>query len=177
MIGAWLLYTGLWESAQEALDYFAFVRCGDHSGVTIPSQKRFVHYCERIKNYGPVPHIQLSLHRVVLHTFPKLGMLHKRKGGGFAAPGKSHVCNKDFHQHVSIELGIRVLMMEETDSTEMMEGQEIFSCDSLVPSVSRSVVCTKHASTDSKEAGRRRRVGIYKPAIVGFRHSQVGGVS
>jgi len=88
MIAAWLLFTGLWETAQEALDYFGYVRCGDYNGVTIPSQRRFVHYFERIKTYGPVPHMIISLHKVILTTYPKLGVLHKRKGASPLVPGK-----------------------------------------------------------------------------------------
>lgn len=39
--------------------------------VTIPSQIRFVEYFERLKTYGPVPHVTLALRSLIVHTVPK----------------------------------------------------------------------------------------------------------
>jgi hypothetical protein len=39
--------------------------------VTIPSQIRFVEYIERLKIYGPVPHVSLALRSLIIHTVPK----------------------------------------------------------------------------------------------------------
>jgi hypothetical protein len=45
--------------------------CGGVPKVTIPSQIRFVEYIERLKIYGPVPHVSLALRSLIIHTVPK----------------------------------------------------------------------------------------------------------
>lgn len=47
MITVLLIYCGEWETADEALRYYAFARTKDLKGVTIPSQIRWVHYYEK----------------------------------------------------------------------------------------------------------------------------------
>ena len=48
MIAALLLYSGVCDSAQDALDEFGRKRTANSKGVTIPSQQRFVGYFERL---------------------------------------------------------------------------------------------------------------------------------
>eukprot|EP01138_Halocafeteria_seosinensis_P015495 gb/GECG01015813.1/.p1 GENE.gb/GECG01015813.1/~~gb/GECG01015813.1/.p1 ORF type:complete len:794 (+),score=96.57 gb/GECG01015813.1/:1-2382(+) len=48
MIAAYLLFSGECNSAREALAYFGSYRTLNDSGVTIPSQKRYVYYFERM---------------------------------------------------------------------------------------------------------------------------------
>ena len=50
MIAAYLLYSGECKTAREALAYFGSYRTLNESGVTIPSQKRYVYYFERMLN-------------------------------------------------------------------------------------------------------------------------------
>ena len=48
MLAALLLYSGVCDSAQDALDEFGRKRTANSKGVTIPSQQRFVAYFERL---------------------------------------------------------------------------------------------------------------------------------
>jgi len=48
VLAALLLYDRSWSSANEALEYFAGARSKNKSGVTIPSQWRYVQYMEKI---------------------------------------------------------------------------------------------------------------------------------
>jgi hypothetical protein len=44
IIGAYFLFSEVVPEAEEALSIFAFARTRDQKGVTIPSQRRYVHY-------------------------------------------------------------------------------------------------------------------------------------
>lgn len=48
MISSYLVYSGQAKSAEEALSRFEVERTHDWSGVTIPSQRRYVKYCESV---------------------------------------------------------------------------------------------------------------------------------
>ncbi len=47
LITCFLLYCGEWQTASEALRYYAFARTQNQKGVTIASQIRWVHYWEK----------------------------------------------------------------------------------------------------------------------------------
>lgn len=84
-----MLYNRLWKTAQECLDFFGYARTRDGKvgseiqiffffgvhrkvgqGVTIPSQRRFVFYFEKLLQSGPVPLIQVNIKRITIHTIP-----------------------------------------------------------------------------------------------------------
>jgi hypothetical protein len=71
MLSCWLVSSGLWKTAEEALHFFAYIRTEDEKGVTIPSQRRWVTYFEQILK-TPVPVKTATIKRITLHTFPKL---------------------------------------------------------------------------------------------------------
>lgn len=55
MIACYLLYSGVCETADDALDMFAEKRTADGKGVTIASQRRYVHYFERYVREYHIP--------------------------------------------------------------------------------------------------------------------------
>ena len=73
MICAHLLYTREWETAHEALKYYATIRTYNRKGVTIPSQIRYVHYLDQYLRGGVVVGKRLLLcDRIVLRPRPRL---------------------------------------------------------------------------------------------------------
>ena len=67
-----MIYTGLFTSAESALNYFAIKRSFNNWGVTNPSQRRYVtHFCDVIVN-GVKPHLRYRrLVSAFIHTVPK----------------------------------------------------------------------------------------------------------
>ena len=52
MICAYLLYSGEWDTPDEAMQFYGFARTNNQKGVTIPSQRRFIRYfAELLKAY------------------------------------------------------------------------------------------------------------------------------
>eukprot|EP00161_Ancyromonas_sigmoides_P026938 TRINITY_DN953_c1_g1_i3.p1 TRINITY_DN953_c1_g1~~TRINITY_DN953_c1_g1_i3.p1 ORF type:complete len:424 (-),score=51.71 TRINITY_DN953_c1_g1_i3:548-1819(-) len=70
MISAYLQHCGMWHTSEDALEFYASARTHNRKGVTIPSQRRYVHYFEQINTLGPHPPRNLSLRRVSLTPHP-----------------------------------------------------------------------------------------------------------
>eukprot|EP01080_Neovahlkampfia_damariscottae_P012494 gene12494-6242_t len=52
VIAAYLMDCGLCDNAEEAMEFFGLKRTKDGKGVTIPSQRRYVHYYDKCLKYG-----------------------------------------------------------------------------------------------------------------------------
>lgn len=77
MICAYLLFTGVFHSAESVLDFYASKRTFDSSGVTLPSQRRYVDYfatkLHHELEYSPV---KLLLVSILLQPPPNVGFGH-----------------------------------------------------------------------------------------------------
>jgi len=75
MVTAYMLFSGEWKNAQDALDFYAAMRTYNKKGVTIPSQIRYVKYTATIvnnfKSQLPEPRT-LLLNTVELYPVPKI---------------------------------------------------------------------------------------------------------
>eukprot|EP00002_Diphylleia_rotans_P011295 TRINITY_DN222_c1_g1_i1.p1 TRINITY_DN222_c1_g1~~TRINITY_DN222_c1_g1_i1.p1 ORF type:complete len:658 (+),score=128.41 TRINITY_DN222_c1_g1_i1:58-2031(+) len=70
MISSYLLYSGEWSTAAEALKFFAASRTEDLKGVTIPSQNRYVNYFDRYLKDGLLKMPIFSFKAIRFHTIP-----------------------------------------------------------------------------------------------------------
>eukprot|EP01052_Picozoa_sp_SAG31_P019190 SAG31_NODE_1389_length_8545_cov_3.081103_10_plen_614_part_00 len=71
VIAAYLVFSGDYRTAQDALEYYGHARSKSAKGVTIPSQIRyvyyFVHWLRSPAYQFPLPRVTLALERVILH--------------------------------------------------------------------------------------------------------------
>ncbi|XP_065889598.1 uncharacterized protein [Dysidea avara] len=73
MIAAYLLYSKSCETAEEAMKFFGEMRTHNGKGVTIPSQRRYVQYVEKVLSSPDLSFSSKSLRllsKVVMHTVP-----------------------------------------------------------------------------------------------------------
>jgi len=74
MICSYLLHSGEWKTAQQAMEFYAAMRTHNKKGVTIPSQIRYVHYfASVVQNSYQLPEPKpLLLKSIQFHTIPKV---------------------------------------------------------------------------------------------------------
>ena len=68
-----LLYLGIFDSADESMKYYGLMRVGAEKGVTVPSQKRYVHYFEQIlkkKLSTPLKYKTICIKELKIYTIP-----------------------------------------------------------------------------------------------------------
>jgi phosphatidylinositol-3,4,5-trisphosphate 3-phosphatase/dual-specificity protein phosphatase PTEN len=71
MICCYFLHCGLMDDAQGVLNFYGSKRTADKKGVTIPSQRRYIHYYDRLLNRGLVyKSVKLYLRCIVLDPVP-----------------------------------------------------------------------------------------------------------
>lgn len=81
MICCYLLFSGLYDKAQEVLEYYAAMRTFNCKGVTIPSQIRYVRYFEEALKIGlnPLEYLrdlkQIQLKELYCHTVPNFNIV------------------------------------------------------------------------------------------------------
>jgi len=100
MIWAYLLYSGKFTKAKDALDFYAYARTNNKKGVTIPSQIRYVHYfADSLDKDFEIQKVAIKLNKIRMLTIPKVS-------GGGCSPyfiikndhkdeKAKHFCSKD----------------------------------------------------------------------------------
>jgi len=71
MICCWLLFAKDWDTADNAMKFYALARTLNQKGVTIPSQVRYIRYFEERMRYGPIEAVTLSLTHIIIYGVPK----------------------------------------------------------------------------------------------------------
>lgn len=81
VIASYLLYAGLFSSAQDAMNYFALKRSNNSWGITGPSQKRYTNYFADAIQKRVVPRSSpVVLKMIVMHTVPEFTLAPMRQG-------------------------------------------------------------------------------------------------
>jgi phosphatidylinositol-3,4,5-trisphosphate 3-phosphatase and dual-specificity protein phosphatase PTEN len=73
IISAYMLYTKMFSNADDSLKFYGEMRTKNKKGVTIPSQKRYVHYLDvSLKNKGNPPNknLKLQLKKIIISPPP-----------------------------------------------------------------------------------------------------------
>lgn len=75
VIAAYFLYSGLFDNAHQALEYFAHKRSSTNFGVNFPGQKRYVQFMEEILS-GRVKELggPVVLQKIEMHGIPRLDL-------------------------------------------------------------------------------------------------------
>ncbi|KNC51633.1 uncharacterized protein AMSG_12079 [Thecamonas trahens ATCC 50062] len=74
---AYLMYSRLWENPEDALAYYAMARTRDGHGVTIPSQRYYVHLFKKVIDEGGMrSQVTIFLKRLRMHGLPAFKSLH-----------------------------------------------------------------------------------------------------
>jgi len=71
MICCWLLFCRDWDTADNAMKFYALARTLNQKGVTIPSQVRYIRYFEERMRFGLVAQDTLTLTHIILYGVPK----------------------------------------------------------------------------------------------------------
>jgi hypothetical protein len=81
VIASYLMYTGLFNSAQDAMHYFAMKRSNNSWGITGPSQKRYIQYFADMIHKRVVPRSSpVRLKMIIMHTIPQFTLAPMRAG-------------------------------------------------------------------------------------------------
>jgi len=71
MICCWLLFCRDWDTADNAMKFYALARTLNQKGVTIPSQVRYIRYFEERVRCGPVEPTNVVLTHIIFYGLPK----------------------------------------------------------------------------------------------------------
>lgn len=81
VIASYLIYAGLFNSAQDAMNYFALRRSLNSWGITGPSQKRYIQYFADVIQKRVVPRSSpVTLKMIIMHTIPEFTIAPMRPG-------------------------------------------------------------------------------------------------
>lgn len=72
LISCYLMFSGLANSAKDAITYYGWKRFSSGKGVTQPSQVRYVYYFEQVYKRLIRSPILKSPHKIVVHTIPEV---------------------------------------------------------------------------------------------------------
>ena len=72
MIGSYLVFSHLCETSEKAFRYYARIRTKNNTGVTIPSQKRYIRYFETFLQANFVPPYIYLIPKIIKSHFPSI---------------------------------------------------------------------------------------------------------
>lgn len=99
------------------------------SQVTIPSQIRYVEYFERLKDYGPVPHVTLVLRSLIVHTVPR-ALNSKLRHYSIGPLETKHWSFADFSKKCTSKTDLSFRVLVQLHGTK--ETREVFTADAVV---------------------------------------------
>jgi len=92
MICCYLLYSRFKDNAQESMDFYAVARTLNQKGVTIPSQQRYIRYCDRILQLPQNKYEQLSPNNIYVPPHPENRSLNLTRIRLNPAPNGTGTC-------------------------------------------------------------------------------------